>query len=107
VTLTSGDVDYTEAAVGNGPVDASYNAVKKILGFSPQLKGFRIGATSERSDAQGETRIVLHYKDIQAQGRGTSTDVIESSIRAYVDAINRLYAAAAAKEIKLNGNDSR
>ncbi|MEN6381442.1 MAG: 2-isopropylmalate synthase [Synergistaceae bacterium] len=107
VTLTSGDDDYTEAAVGNGPVDASYNAVKKILGFSPQLKGFRIGATSERSDAQGETRIVLHHKDIQAQGRGTSTDVIESSIRAYVDAINRLYAAAAAREIKLNGHDSR
>ena len=107
VTLTSGSDDYTEAAVGNGPVDASYNAVKKILGFSPQLKGFRIGATSERSDAQGETRIVLHHKDIQAQGRGTSTDVIESSIRAYVDAINRLYAAAAVKEIKLNGHDSR
>ena len=50
---------------------------------------------------------MLHHKDIQAQGRGTSTDVIESSIRAYVDAINRLYAAAAAKEIKLNGHDSR
>ncbi len=107
VTLTSGDTDYTEAAVGNGPVDASYNAVKKILGFSPQLKGFRIGATSERSDAQGETRIILHYKDIQAQGRGTSTDVIESSVRAYIDAINRLYAAAAAREIKFNGHDSR
>lgn len=106
VTLTSGDVDYTEAAVGNGPVDAAYNAVKKILKFTPQLKGFRISATSERSDAQGETRIILHHKDVQAQGRGTSTDVIESSIRAYVDAINRLYAAAAAKEVKLNADDA-
>lgn len=107
VTLTSGNVDYTEAAVGNGPVDAVYGAVKRILGFVPELKGFRIGATSERSDAQGETRIVINYKDIQAQGRGTSTDIIEASLRAYVDAANRLYAAAAAKEVKLNGHDPR
>lgn len=107
VTLASGGIDYTEAAVGNGPVDAVYNAVKKILGFIPELKGFRIGATSERSDAQGETRIIINYKDIQAQGRGTSTDIIEASLRAYVDAANRLYAAAAAKEVKLNGHDAR
>lgn len=107
VTLASGDVDYTEAAIGNGPVDAVYNAVKKILGFVPELKGFRIGATSERSDAQGETRIIINYKDIQAQGRGASTDIIEASLRAYVDAANRLYAAAAAKEVKLNGHDAR
>lgn len=106
VTLASGGVDYTEASVGNGPVDAVYNAVKKILGFIPELKGFRIGATSERSDAQGETRIIINYKDIQAQGRGTSTDIIEASLRAYVDAANRLYAAAAAKEVKLNGHDA-
>lgn len=102
VTLTSDGTDYTEAAVGNGPVDAVYNAVKKILGFVPELKGFRIGAASERSDAQGETRIILYYKDVHAQGRGTSTDIIESSVRAYVNAVNRLYAAAAAKEVKLH-----
>ena len=107
VTLSSGDVDYTEAAIGNGPVDAVYNAVKKILGFVPELKGFRIGATSERSDALGETRIIINYKDIQAQGRGASTDIIEASLRAYVDAANRLYAAAAAKEVRLNGHDAR
>ena len=102
VTLTSGDIEHTEASVGNGPVDAAYNAIKKILGFSPQLKGFRIGATSEHSDALGETRVVLHHGGVQSQGRGTSTDVIESSIRAYVDALNRLYATAAAREIKLD-----
>lgn len=107
VTMTSGNVDYTEAAVGNGPVDAVYNAVKKILGFIPELKGFRIGATSERSDAMAETRIIINYKDIQAQGRGTSTDIVEASLRAYIDAANRLYAAAAAKEVKLNGHDAR
>lgn len=107
VTLASGTADQTEAAVGNGPIDAVYNAVKKILGFTPELKGFRISATSERSDAQGETRIIINYKDIQAQGRGTSTDIIEASLRAYVDAANRLYAAAAAKEVRLNGHDAR
>ena len=102
VTLSSNGKDYTEAAVGNGPVDAVYSAIKKILKITPQLRGFRIGATSEHSDAMGETRVVITFKDIKAQGRGTSTDIIESSVRAYVDAINRLYASAAAKEVKLN-----
>lgn len=107
VTLTSDGCDFTEAAVGNGPVDAAYNAVKKILDFVPDLKGFRIGATSERSDAQGETRVILSSNEVQSQGRGTSTDIIEASLRAYIDAVNRLYAAAAAKEVKIGGNDAR
>ena len=102
VTLTCDGHDFTEAAVGNGPVDAVYSAVKKILKITPQLRGFQIGATSEHSDAMAETRVVITFKDIKAQGRGTSTDIIESSVRAYVDAINRLYDSAAAKEVKLN-----
>ena len=77
-------------------------AMQALPGFEPELKAYRSAATSERTDAQVDTRILIQYKGIQAQGRGASTDIVESSVRAYVDAVNRLYRAAAAREIKLS-----
>ena len=107
ITLAHKDGEITEAATGNGPVNAAYNAIKKILGFNPELREFRIQATSQTSEALGEGHVILSYKDVQAQGRGASTDVIEATIRAYVDAVNRLYVAAAAKEVTINGTNTR
>ncbi|MCL2010760.1 MAG: 2-isopropylmalate synthase [Synergistaceae bacterium] len=105
ITLLHDGNEITEAAVGNGPVDASYKAIAKILPFSPELVEFRIGATSESPDALGEAHIILRCRegetDIKAQGRGTSTDIIEATIRAYIKAVNRLYSVAAAREVTL------
>ena len=80
--------------------------MKKIIGFHPELRGFRIQATSQTSEALGEGHVILSYKDVQAQGRGTSTDIIEATIRAYVDALNRLYVSAAAREVSINGKNA-
>ena len=102
VTLSIGDREQTEAMVGNGPVDAVYKAIQKILGYTPHLKGFRVSILSERCDSQTETRVILSHKGVQAQGYGASTDVVEASVYAYVNAINRLYATAAAKEVQLH-----
>ena len=101
ITLMHKDQEYTEAAVGNGPVDAAYKAILKILSFAPELVQFQIKATSEMADALGEAQVILRYKDIAAQGRAVSTDIIESTIRAYIEAVNRLYSSAAAKEVAL------
>lgn len=101
ITLGYEDREITEAAVGNGPVDASYKAILKILGFEPELAEFRIRATSEYADAMGEANVILRFNDIRAQGRGTSTDIIESTIRAYIEAVNRLYATAAARGMSI------
>jgi 2-isopropylmalate synthase len=101
ITLAHHDVETTEAAVGNGPVDAAYKAILKILPFSPELVEFRIRATSELADALGEAHVILRYKEIKAQGRGASTDIIEATIRAYIEAVNRLYSVAAAKEVAI------
>lgn len=106
ITLSHKDGEITEAAVGNGAVNAAYNAMKKIIGFHPELRGFRIQATSQTSEALGEGHVILSYKDVQAQGRGTSTDIIEATIRAYVDALNRLYVSAAAREVSINGKNA-
>jgi 2-isopropylmalate synthase len=101
ITLVHKEQEFTEAAVGNGPVDASYKAILKILSFAPELMEFRIRATSEFADAMGEANVILRYKEIRAQGRGTSTDIIEATIRAYIEAVNRLYSTAAAKEVSI------
>ena len=101
ITLVHNEGEITEAAVGNGPVDAAYKAILKILNFQPELTEFRIRAVSELADAVGEAHVILRYKDIKAQGRGASTDIIEATIRAYVEAVNRLYNAAAAKEVEI------
>jgi len=102
VTLLENGVEKTDAAVGNGPVDASYKAIKRIVNVNPILKSYRIDATSERSDALGEAVITLQYDSFTVVGRGTSTDVIEASIKAYVNALNRLFAAASLKGVELS-----
>jgi 2-isopropylmalate synthase len=101
ITLAHDGAEATEAAVGNGPVDASYKAILKLLPFSPELAEFRIRATSELAEAVGEAHVILRYKEIKAQGRGASTDIIEATIRAYIEAVNRLYSAAAAREVAI------
>jgi 2-isopropylmalate synthase len=101
ITLAHDGTETTEAAVGNGPVDAAYKAILKILHFQPELAEFRIRATSELADALGEAHLILRHKDIKAQGRGASTDIIEATIRAYIEAVNRLLSVAAAREVAI------
>jgi 2-isopropylmalate synthase len=101
ITLVHQGQEITEASIGNGPVDAAYRAIRRILSFDPELLEFHIRATSELADAVGEAHVILRYKDIKAQGRGASTDIIEATIRAYVEAVNRLYNSAAAREVEI------
>jgi len=102
ITLRAGEREVTDAATGNGPVHASYAALKRIMGIDPELATYRVTAVSEKSDAIGEARITLRLNGLTAQGRGASTDVIEASIKAYINAVNRLYQLSAAKEVPLN-----
>ena len=94
--------EMRDSGTGNGPIDSAYNAIKRAIGFSPTLRNFSIKATSPRSDAMGETVVELEYGDVVSQGRGVATDIIEASIQAYINAINRLYTSAAARDIKLD-----
>ncbi|KXS55854.1 MAG: 2-isopropylmalate synthase [Candidatus Adiutrix intracellularis] len=94
-------IELRDAATGNGPIDSAYNAIKRAIDFHPELHNFSIRATSSRSDALGETVVELKYGEITAQGRGAATDIVKASIQAYLNAVNRLYTQAAAREIKL------
>ncbi|MRN51934.1 2-isopropylmalate synthase [Paenibacillus monticola] len=77
-------------AEGNGSVDAIYNAIDKATGEEVTLGDYSIKAVSRGKDAQGEVHVVLSQGEVAAQGRGLSTDILEASARAYLNALNKL-----------------
>lgn len=83
-------VEYEEAAVGNGPVDAAYQAIERIVGISLRLEDYSVRSVSIGKDALGEATVRISRKGEEAIGRAASTDVVEASACAYLNAINRL-----------------
>ncbi len=79
-----------QAAEGNGSVDAIYNAIDLATKEAVELEDYSIKSVSQGKDALGEVAVVLKQDDVSAQGRGLSTDILEASAKAYVDAVNRL-----------------
>jgi 2-isopropylmalate synthase len=77
-------------ATGNGSVDAIYKAIDKVTGEEVELEDYSVKSVSQWKDALGEAHVLLKQGELSAHGRGISTDVLESSAKAYVDAINRL-----------------
>lgn len=93
-----------EASIGNGSVDAVYRAIDKATGLTTQLEDYKIHSVTQGTDALGEVHVVLQMEDRSATGRGVSTDIIEASAKAYLDALNRL--AARSRDPEREGNIS-
>jgi 2-isopropylmalate synthase len=81
------------AACGDGPVDAAYEAIKEATGISAKLESYSIRAVTGGKEALGEATVRISDDGRTYIGRGVSTDIIEASAKAYVDAINRMVAA--------------
>ncbi|AVX30347.1 2-isopropylmalate synthase [Carboxydocella thermautotrophica] len=91
VVLTRAGERLEEAACGDGPVDAIYKAIDKLTGNTGCLVHYALNAVTGGKDALGE--VTVRLKDEKGKifvGRGLSTDVLEASARAYVDALNKL-----------------
>jgi len=78
-------------AIGDGPVDAAFKAIDKIVDIEFKLNKYVIKAVTEGSDAQGEVFIRLGKDKKNYNGRYTSTDIVEASIMAYMGAINNYF----------------
>ena len=106
VKLAVGEETREAEATGNGPVDALYRAVDEalepIVGWRLVLDEYEIRAVTAGEDAQGNALVRCHRSTDAAQpplvatGHGLSTNIIESSLEAYVTAANKLHAAATA-----------
>lgn len=100
VGLKHNDKLMKEAAVGDGPVDAAYKAIDKIIGIPVTLAEYSLRGVTSGKDAMGEVVVRITDNGKKYIGRGASTDVIEASIRAYINALNRLITS---KEKAENG----
>ena len=91
-------------ATGSGPVDAAFKAIDQIVNFNITLQSYDIKAVTSGKDALGEVSVIIRKDNEVYRGRAVSTDIIESSILAYVAAVNRLIfelePVAEAKEAK-------
>jgi len=82
-----------DAALGAGPVDAVYKAINRIVGIPNRLTEFTVKSITEGIDAIGEVLIRIESDGVTYTGRGAATDIIVSSAKAYMNALNRLLVA--------------
>ena len=75
---------------GDGPVDASFKAIDKITKINAKLVEYSIEAVSGGKDALGSVKVVVSTNGTEVMGSGISTDIVEASIKAYIDAMNRI-----------------
>lgn len=79
-----------EAATGDGPVNAAFKAIERTVGFEMELQDYSLKGVTEGTDALGEATVRVMKDNKVYVGRGVSTDVIEASVKAYINAINRV-----------------
>ncbi len=77
-------------AMGDGPVDAAFLALENIVGCHYELDDFQIRSVTEGREAMGETVVKLRSNGKLYSGRGISTDIVGSSIQAYISALNKI-----------------
>jgi 2-isopropylmalate synthase len=90
VSIKKGDKIFNESAVGDGPVDATYKAINKIIKEDIKLIDYQIKSITKGEEAQGEVSIRIKKGQTEINGRGLSTDIIEASAKAYLDALSKL-----------------
>lgn len=90
IRLKKGDQILEAVSIGDGPVDASFLALEKIAGKHYELDDFQIQAVTEGHEAMGEAVVKLRSEGKLYSGRGISTDIIGSSIWAYINALNKI-----------------
>jgi 2-isopropylmalate synthase len=84
---------FQESGWGDGPVDAAYKAIDQITKVQGRLADYSIRAITGGKDALGEVVLKLEVNGHTVIGKGSSTDVIEASVRAYLNAINKIIGA--------------
>lgn len=90
ISLSKSGETFEEAAVGSGPIEAAFNCINRIAGHEFRLEAYSIRAVTDGRDALGEATVRISDAEGEYAGRGVSRDIIKASIRAYVNAINRI-----------------
>lgn len=90
VILKKEGKEIEEVAIGDGPVDAAFKAIEKIVSKKLTLDDYALQSVTEGKDALGDAVVRIRENGTVYTGRGLSTDVVEASIQAYVNAVNKM-----------------
>ncbi|CAM3466105.1 MULTISPECIES: 2-isopropylmalate synthase [Yersinia] len=93
VKLVCGEEIKSEAATGNGPVDAVYQAINRITEYPIELVKYQLSAKGQGKDALGQVDIVVEHQGRRFHGVGLATDIVESSAKALVHVLNNIWRA--------------
>ena len=91
VTLEVDGETKTKEATGDGPVDATFNAIRAIVPHEARLPLYQVMAVTEGTDAQAEVMVRLEQDGVTGTGRAADTDTMVASARAYISALNGLF----------------
>ncbi len=99
VRLKRDDQVMEEVAIGSGPLDAAFKAINRMLDMDVRLESFSLNAVTDGEDAIGEAVVKVSAGGGESYtGTGLSTDILESSIRAYVNGINKIIEAGTGRD---------
>ncbi len=90
ITIKKGDEQLQGICIGDGPIDAAFLAVEQIIGHHYELDDFQITSVTEGKEAMGSAIVKLRSGGKLYSGNGISTDIISASIRAYINAVNKI-----------------
>ncbi len=85
----------------DGPVDAAYKAVDQITKFSVKLEDYSVRSVTQGQEAMGEATVKVRDNGHQVIGRAATTDVVEASVLAYVNAMNKIVEERATRGEKV------
>lgn len=108
IKMIKNNKSIEKVARGEGPIDASFKAIEKIVGRSFDLEDYQLSAVTEGEDAQGDALVKI--KDAAGTiyaGRGLSTDVVEASIYAFVNAVNKVIYTEIGGQLDGNDHDTK
>lgn len=88
VRVKSRGKSFEDSATGDGPVDALFNAIDRALGKKPKVESYSVRSVTSGRQAQGEVVVRLRKNNKTFSGKGVSTDIIEASGKAYLQALN-------------------
>ena len=90
VTLRCGDEILRGVSTGDGPIDSVFRAIEQCIGHHYELDDFQIQAVTEGKEALGSALVRLRNNGKLYAGNGSSTDIVAASIRAYINALNKI-----------------
>ena len=90
ITLEKDGENKQAIGIGDGPIDAAFTTIEQIVGHHYELDDFQIHSVTEGREATGSALVKLRANGKLYSGNGVSTDIIGASIRAYINAINKI-----------------